>query len=199
MPTHNIVLTSVTGRIKLIPPHPSEDEVVAQLRTDPEFLRYLPIFPQSASAEEMRLRRETRSENPSIRDFHIHVADNKGQWKFGGIAGYFNLEETNKSCEIGIAVCPALFGTGIATDVLYTLLVYVFEDQALHRATFQTATINVAMRGWLDKVAGAKLEGEKRECWRTERGGYCDVACYSILEWEWRDKVKGKLEQRLQI
>ncbi len=91
---------------------------------------------------------------------------------------------------------PALFGTGIATDVLYTLLVYVFEDRALHRATFETATINVAMRGWLDKVAGAKLEGEKREGWRTERGGYCDVACYSILGWEWRDKGKKETSSK---
>ncbi|KAK0461203.1 acyl-CoA N-acyltransferase [Desarmillaria tabescens] len=194
MPSHNIVLTSVTGRIKLSPPHPSEDEVAAQLRSHPEFLRYLPIFPQSVSAQEMRRRRETRSEIPSIRDFHIHVRDDKGQWEFGGIAGYFNLEEANKSCEIGIAICPVLFGTGVATDVLYTLLVYVFEEQGLHRATFQTASFNVTMRGWLDKVADVKLEEEKRECWRTERGDYCDVACYSILEWEWRDKVKGKLE-----
>ncbi|KAG7446218.1 acyl-CoA N-acyltransferase [Guyanagaster necrorhizus] len=199
MPNHNVVLTSVTGRIKLIPPHPSEDEAVAQLRTHPEFLRYLPIFPQSVSAEEMGQRREARSQNPSIRDFHIHVADYKGQWEFGGITGYFNLETVNKSCEIGVAVCPALYGTSIATDVLYTLLVHVFEEQRLHRATFQTAAANVAMRGWLDKVADAKLEGEKRECWRTDKETYCDVACYSILEWEWRDKVKGKLEHRLQI
>ncbi|KAJ7771014.1 hypothetical protein DFH07DRAFT_804510 [Mycena maculata] len=100
-------------------------------------------------------------------------------------------------CEVGILINPAYFRGGLATDALYTVLVYVFEERGFHRAEFQTGSDNLAMRGWLER-AGVALEGTKRALWTDPTTcGYTDVFLYSILEEEWTTTVKGRLEARM--
>jgi RimJ/RimL family protein N-acetyltransferase len=109
----------------------------------------------------------------------------------------FNIDEVNRSCEAGILVSPELHGKGTATEILYTLLKYVFEERKFHRTTFETGVDNVNMAGWLQNVVGARLEAERKECWKEEGGKYTDVHSYAILEWEWADRIKGRLEGRI--
>jgi len=86
---------------------------------------------------------------------------------------------------------------GSATEILYTLLKYVFEERKFHRTTFETGVDNVNMGRWLQNVAGARLEAERKECWKEGDGKYTDVHSYAILEWEWADKIKARLEERI--
>jgi hypothetical protein len=36
-----------------------------------------------------------------------------------------------------------------------------------------------------------------RESWKVGPGAYADAVVYAILEWEWTDTMKTRLEQRL--
>jgi RimJ/RimL family protein N-acetyltransferase len=196
----DVALPSKSGRITLVPPMEADDAFVAALRGHPETRRYLRYFPEHCSVADAQARRLSRAPDPTLVDFHIHALNAPADTTstFVGTTGIFHLNtETSRSCEVGILIKSEYFRGGLATDALYTVLVYVFEERKLHRAEFNTGVDNLAMRGWLVK-AGATLEGTKRDAWSDpETGGYTDVCTYGILEGEWMTTVKGNLEARM--
>ncbi|KAF8161206.1 acyl-CoA N-acyltransferase [Crassisporium funariophilum] len=197
MPQHSVTLESPFGRIKLIPPVPSDDEAAAICRTHPTTRRYLSFLPENATAENMRVRRESRAEDPHLIDFHIHFVQNDGATCFAGHTGFFNLDEQHSTCEAGIIVSPKMHGKHLATETLYVLLQYIFEERNIHRTTFETSSDNVGMQSWLENVAGARLEAQRKETWKLGDGTFGDVKGYAILDWEWKERVKKQLEARL--
>jgi len=197
MPQHNISLESPWSRIKLVPPAVTDDEACAVCRTHPITRRYLQFLPEHMTAEEAGIRRATRAEDSHILDFNIHYLKHDETTQFAGVTGFFNLDEGNLSCEVGLLVAPDLHGKGLATEALYLVLQYIFEERKLHRATFETGADNVGMRGWLEKVAGARLESDRKECWKKPDGTFTDVKGYAILESEWKGRVKNRLINRM--
>ncbi|KAF8897053.1 acyl-CoA N-acyltransferase [Gymnopilus junonius] len=197
MPQHEIVLESPWKRIRLVSPLPSDDEAVALCRTHPVTRRFLRFLPEHMTADEVRIRREARAKNERIIDLYIHYVEKEGTKRFAGMSGYFNIDDDHASCEAGIIVMPDFHGQQFATEVLHVLLQYAFEEKKFHRVTFETGANNEGMRGWLEKVAGARLEADRKEAWKLPDGTFADVKGYAILDWEWRDHVKGRLESRL--
>ncbi|KAK7053401.1 hypothetical protein VNI00_004027 [Paramarasmius palmivorus] len=200
MAPHDIVLVSRTGRLQLEPASEKNDEANAKLRMHPETRRYLRYLPDNVTAEDARKLRESRLADPTILEFHVYVRDKDGSDRFAGGTMMFNISNEHNSCEVGIILSPEVHRGGIATDVFYTLLSYIFEERKMHRVTFETGADNLAMRGWLEKVAGARLEAQRLECWEDPvSGGYSDVTGYAILAWEWKDRVRERLEKRLGV
>ncbi|KAF9529437.1 acyl-CoA N-acyltransferase [Crepidotus variabilis] len=196
MPRHSITLESPWNRIRLVPPSAEDDEAFAGCRTHPISRRYLRFLPTTMTTEEARLFREKRAEESDRVDFYIQYTKEDGTTSFGGNGGYFHIDSANLACESGIIVHPDLHGKNIATELFYVLLRHIFEDKKLHRVMFITASDNVGMLGWLEKVAGATLEGEMREAWKGLDGKFASAKAYSILEGEWWDGVK-RLEDRM--
>ncbi|KAF9481508.1 acyl-CoA N-acyltransferase [Pholiota conissans] len=197
MPQHSTVLQSPNKRVRLVPPSADDDEAAASCRTHPITRRFLRFLPVHMSIEEARTRRETRAEDERIVDFNIHYVHDDGTVQFGGFSGCFNIDEQNNSCESGIIVSPDLHGKSVATEAFYILLRHIFEERKIHRTTFETGADNVPMQRWLENVAGARLESDRKEAWRNLDGSYADVKGYAIVESEWRDHVKTRLEIRL--
>ncbi|KAJ3514332.1 hypothetical protein NLJ89_g2438 [Agrocybe chaxingu] len=197
MPQHSVTLESPWKRIKLVPPSSLDDQEAASCRTHPTTRRYLRFLPEHMTEDEARVRRETRAEDPRVFDLIIYLNQENGMTRFAGFTGYFNLDENHSSCEVGIIVSPDLHGKNIATETLYLMLRYIFEEKGLHRATLRTGSDNIGMQGWLKKTAGARLESEEKECWKQPDGTFQDVRGYAILDWEWRDNVKARLEGRM--
>ena len=194
-------LRSPTGRLRLARPSPAEDAAVLQNRTHPDTRKYVKFLPEHLTMDEVRQLRESRAKDASVVDFNIHLmTDNeRGEEVFAGTTGCFSINEEFKSCEVGILIVPQFHRGGIATEAIYTVLKWIFEEKRLHRVTFETASDNLPMQRWLDGVAGAKLEAWRRECWRNIDGSYTDVRGYSILDWEWSGSVKQRLEAKLGI
>ncbi|KAF5370594.1 hypothetical protein D9758_001973 [Tetrapyrgos nigripes] len=195
----SLKLKSRTGRIILVRPTEAHDEAVLGLRTHPITRQYLRFFPETLTTEEVRKIREGRADNNTCLDFHAHLMDDSGSvGDFVGSTGLFNIDEENNHTDMGILLSPNVHRGGIGTDILYTLLSYAFDERGFYKVIFETGVDNLNMRGWLEKVAGATIEGTLRGFWRDLiNGGYSDVLSYSILEDQWRDEVKGKLEKRL--
>lgn len=192
-------LPSRSGRIVLVRPGDEDDAAVAALRSHPETRRYLPFLPEHFSVEDARAHRLARAADETRVSFSIHLANPlsaKSHTKFVGSAGITHINTEFKSCEIGILISPESARGGLATDALYTVLAYVFEERKFHRAAFVTAVDNVGMRGWLDK-AGATLEGIMRGIFLDGKGGWMDMCLYSILEGDWADTVKIRLGERI--
>ncbi|KAJ7204790.1 acyl-CoA N-acyltransferase [Mycena pura] len=192
-------LLSMSGRLRLMPPSSADDQFFAQLRCHPETRRYMP-FPEHFTLEATRERRVARAADETIIDFSIHTvpSDAQSATKYVGSISIFDIDEGDRSCEAGIAVWPESFRAGIATDAMHRALTHVFEERQLHRVTFQTGVNNAAMCGWLERF-GAILEGTLREAWSDGHGGYMDAFLYSILEQDWTNTVKAKLEERIKL
>ncbi|KAF9024849.1 acyl-CoA N-acyltransferase [Hymenopellis radicata] len=197
---HPLKLTSPTNRLQFDIADSSEDHLIATLRTDPDVRRYLPQLPITMSVAEAAKLRETRAANPGFADYHIHITE-KGVSTFVGTVGLKHLDEFQKSAEAGILLLPNAQGKGVATEALYVVLAYLFNERQVHRVTFETSVDNKSMRGWLDVVAGAKLEGILRGCWRDveDPRRFVDVASYSILEEEWKGSVEERLKAKLRF
>ncbi|KAF4621318.1 hypothetical protein D9613_000779 [Agrocybe pediades] len=198
MPHHSIVLESPWRRIKLVPPTPDDDEAVVVCRTHPSTRQHLRFLPEHLTVEDIRIRRESRGEDKRVLDFHVHLIKEDGSAQFAGMTGYFNIDESHSSCEAGIVVAPEFYGKNLATEIFYVLLEFIFEDKKFHRVTFETGADNLGMQAWLERVAGARLEAQRKEVWKALDGTFSDVRGYAILEDEWRDHVRAKLAKRME-
>jgi RimJ/RimL family protein N-acetyltransferase len=194
---YTTTLISPTNRVQLVPPRAEDDEALSLLRSHPSTRHYLRFFPTHFTVEDARIRRQSRAEEQQLVDFHILVKNADGTMTFAGTTGIFNINEMFESCEVGILICPDMQREGLATESLYTVLKYAFEERKIHRATFETAEDNLPMRSWLERVLQAKLEANRRECWKEGEGKYSNVSSYSLLEWEWTGGVKERLGKLL--
>ncbi|KAF5390494.1 hypothetical protein D9757_005240 [Collybiopsis confluens] len=191
-------LVSRTGRIKLIQAAEEHDAAYAALRSHPITRKHLHFLPEQCSVDDIRQLRESRAADETCHQFNILWCEKDGETKFIGATIAFHIDIAQRSCETGILISPDVHRTGVATDTFYTLFSYVFEVLEMHRVYLKTDAGNEGMRGWLENVAGARLEMQEKEAWVDMRSGaYTDVVGYAILEWEWRVRVKEVLEKRL--
>ena len=218
MAPHDLLLKSPTGRLKLKAPSEANDAENARVRCHPVTRKYLRWLPEHFTIEEARKLREERRVNESLLEFHVYKTESDGGEHFVGGTMIFHIDTQHNSCEMGIILSPEAHGGGIATDgqlvtrvankvadrhwgiAFYTMLRYAFDERKFHRVTFETGADNLPMRGWLEKVAGARKESTRVHAWKDpENGGYSDVTGYAILEDEWHNQVKGNLEKKLKL
>ena len=130
-------------------------------------------------------------------NFTVYLHNSDGTMSFAGSASLFQIDSFNDSCSIGILISPEYHRRGVASEVLYMLFIFAFEQKKLHRVVFDTGADNVKMQGWLENVLGAQLEYRNRECWKAGPGQYVDAIGYAILDRDWAGGMKARLEQRL--
>ena len=197
-------LESPSGRIALVPPDQKYDREVAVLRAHPGTRRYLSFFPEEQSLEDAIALREGRKKEETCIDFVILFQPSstdgvEQEPQFTGQTGLFHLDHTHKSCAAGILIHPDFHRGGVATETLYLVLKLAFEDEKfkMHRVVFETSPRNVPMRGWLESF-GIPHEFTFREAWKTiNKEQWEDVVGYCILEKEWQETVKDRLEARV--
>ncbi|KAJ7064799.1 acyl-CoA N-acyltransferase, partial [Mycena amicta] len=199
-------LLSRSGRVQLLPPAEANDVFVAALRSHPETRRYLPQFVENFSVADAAALRVARAGDKTRVGFDIRTtkgSTSDSETEFVGSTSITHIDSANRSCSVGILIRAEYARGGYATDALHALLAYIFEEQhqipgRIHRVTFRTSVKNVGMRGWLE-MAGAVLEGVMRDAWPDPEaeGGYTGVCVYSILEDDWVNVVKKRLEERI--
>ncbi|EAU91424.2 hypothetical protein CC1G_01913 [Coprinopsis cinerea okayama7 len=192
-----LALYSPDKKIRFTLPSPADDEAVAKLRSDPICRKYVRFLPESVSVAEVTEYRESRAKNPHNLDFIVSALNAQGEYQFAGLCNVFLIDEIHMWGDAGIWITSDRHGQGLTTPILYMLLEHVFEQRGLHRITFMTGVDNAPMRGWLEKVAGARLEGTFKDCWKEPTGGYLDVVLYAILDSEWKDRVKDSLVKKM--
>jgi RimJ/RimL family protein N-acetyltransferase len=192
----DLTIYSLTRRLRISRPTSAEDEETALLRAHPDSRRYLPFFPAVYTAEDNKTRREERAKRDDVIDFSVFLVKEDGTEEFVGITGLIDVDWINRSCSVGILISSQYHRQGIATEAIHAMMRFAFEDEALkmHRCGFETGDYNVQMRGWLENVAGAKLEGISRESWK-DGDKWVDMVRYGVLDREWEGGVKDALER----
>jgi RimJ/RimL family protein N-acetyltransferase len=97
---------------------------------------------------------------------------------------FFDMNERNRSCEVGYSVNPSLRGKGIGTKMLKTCINYLFNNLDLNKVYCQTASFNTASVKLLEGL-GFHRDGILREHHELD-GKLFDDHIYSILKSEWK-------------
>lgn len=194
-----LALYSPDKRIKFTLPGPQDDENIAKIRSDPICRKYSRYLPEVVPVAEVTKMRESRAQNPGMLDFVVSVRDSdEGEYEFAAVCNVAVIDPDHMWGDAGIWIVSSRHGQGLTTPILYMLLRHVIEDRGLHRVSFMTGEDNAPMRGWIEKVAGARKEGQFKHCWKDpSTGGWTDVVTYGIVADEWKESVRPALEKKL--
>jgi RimJ/RimL family protein N-acetyltransferase len=111
----------------------------------------------------------------------------EGGWRLIGSCGFFDLDWTSRSGEIGIMIGDkAVWDQGYGTETVRLLLKHGFETLNLHRVVLRVYDNNRrAIRAY--EKAGFTHEGTLRQA-AYKNGAYHDLHMMSVLRSEW-DKL----------
>lgn len=153
-----------------------------ELRSNEEAMQYMDR-PLSKSKEQAL---------ESIKETHQNFRDKSGVWwaladkrnnKFMGYVGFKDIDQKNKSAEIGYVLHPDYWASGWMTEAVEAVLGFVFEELNLHRVIGNINPHNEASRGLLKKF-GFQKEAYFREDYYFA-GKFLDSEIYGLLASEY--------------
>ncbi|KAJ2782668.1 hypothetical protein H4R18_002146 [Coemansia javaensis] len=115
-----------------------------------------------------------------------------------GCCGLNAIDLDNRCADAGIILDARFWRTGASTEALYLVLKFGFEMLGLHRIGMQTTQDNAGMRGWLEHVAGIRLECIRKEALYLGNDTYADSWDYAMFACDWYASVEKKLRARLE-
>lgn len=104
----------------------------------------------------------------------------------GGI-DVVKMFENTECCEIGYVLSKRFWNRGIMTEALHAVLEYLFDKVGFHRIQLGHVVENMAS-GKVMLKNGLQREGLLRDAEKTTDGKWHDVAIYSILRDEFKER-----------
>ncbi len=123
-----------------------------------------------------------------IKETHQNFRDKKGIWwvladkrnnKFIGYVGFKDINQKDKSAEIGYVLHPDYWASGWMTEAIAAVLNFMFEELNLHRVVGNINPKNEASRGILKKI-GFQKEAYFRQDYYFN-GEFLDSEIYGLL------------------
>jgi [ribosomal protein S5]-alanine N-acetyltransferase len=170
-----------TGRVRLREIVPADAPDLFAFRRDPEEQRHNdpPLtHPDEADALIERLAREYREHG--VARWGLTLDDDV----VVGLFGYNTWDTTNRRASVGYDLKRSLWGRGLATEAMRSILGFGFEEMALNRIEAHTNAANVRSIHMLRRL-GFWREGTFHEHF-FEDGQFHDVALFALLR---RDRV----------
>lgn len=157
---------------------------------DPEVRRGLSFYLPMSTEDEQRWFEALGERDPAERPFSIDASQDGG-WVHIGSCGLFSIDFRNRSAELGILIGEKrLWGRGLGSDVLRTLLRHAFDTLNMHRVFLRVFAHNArAIKAY--EGVGFVAEGRLRED-HFDQGSYEDTLLYSILREEWKSGSMGE-------
>ncbi|RUS29660.1 acyl-CoA N-acyltransferase [Jimgerdemannia flammicorona] len=198
------ILTLHGSHVTLRTPTQTDDSKMREMLSDVTTMKHLRFMTHELQGgwtlAEVAARRERQisgQQDSSALVLHIHVVDPvTGAENLAGSTGFTSVDMTHLNAFCGIILHHEYWSRGVATEAFYLVLRYAFETLGLHRVAFETTEGNEGMRGWLERVAGVKVEGVRKEVLRVQ-GEWVDSWDYAIFEDDWKSGLKKALEERM--
>lgn len=112
-----------------------------------------------------------------------------------GVCGYLRINSEHGVIEVGhLHYSKLLQKTAAATEAMYLLLRYAFDDLGYRRYEWKCNALNIPSRKSAERL-GFTFEGIFRQC-NVFKGHNRDTVWLSIIDSEW-PAIKAKLEQWL--
>nr|BBH86518.1 ribosomal-protein-serine acetyltransferase [Thermosporothrix sp. COM3] len=115
-----------------------------------------------------------------------------GIWLDGRLVGgilFFPVDPLTRATEVGYWLGRAATGRGVMTRALKAMLHYAFDLVGVNRVGLQADVRNSRSRAVAERL-DFTFEGVRRQSWQV-RGELCDMATYSLLAAEWRERSQS--------
>lgn len=165
----------------------AEDEVDAIYRifSNPEVMRYWgtqPLANRQAAVDLIEEIQEGFRRQASLKWGIAKLSDNE----LIGTATLYNLDLSNRRCELGYCLDRAEWGKGYIQEALHEVLGYAFNTLGLHRIEADVDPRNIGSIRTLEKL-GFQQEGYLRERWQVN-GEIQDALFFGLLGPEWKQR-----------
>lgn len=188
-------------RINLLsPPTAEDDSHVQAIFSDSETMQYLQVLykPQGWTQEDTINRRlDQARQQQEERGLQFSIYSHGKEQSLGrksegselvGFCGFRLLDLEAREGEFGIIIDKNFWGKGYATEALYCMLRYAFEDLVLQRCFASTNPDNKSMLGLYTKfgikqVSDTPRQDAKNHLWRD----------FAIYQHEWPE-IKAKMQ-----
>jgi RimJ/RimL family protein N-acetyltransferase len=151
---------------------------VYELYADREAVRFGYAPPMGTRADARRLINQTLELARDRTLFHFGVADRE-QDRVIGHATLFRWEREQRRAELGYSIRRDLWGRGLGTEAVATLIAFAFEALGLRRIEADADPRNTASIRVLEKLGFAR-EGLLRERWEID-GEIQDAIVFGLL------------------
>ena len=168
-----------TRRITLNPLKSADSAAILKLRSNPEVMRYMDSDPciNLEDAEMFICRQNEANKENEGASWGIFLKDSA---KVIGYAGFWRINHTHLRGELGYALDPDYWRSGLMTEALHCIARYGFKELGLHSIEANVNPNNSSSVALLLKL-GFKLEAHFRENFSFE-GVFHDSLIYSLLE-----------------
>ena len=159
-------------------------------------LRFMTKEPLGWSIDDVKKRIEMQLHNQKDKKaLVVHIIYKN---KVIGMSGFTVVDMINRNAEIGIILDKDYWGKNIATEVYYLCLKFAFEELKLHRIQWITTKQNDGMRGWLENICNLEIEAIIKDA-TIVNNSFISNYIYAMFENDWNNKIKKKLEKRINI
>lgn len=101
-----------------------------------------------------------------------------------GSLSVVRMSNRDEYAEIGYCLGYESWNNGMMTEAVKAVITFLFEAVGFNKVCISHAVKNPAS-GMVAKKCGLKLDGVKREDFKSRDGEFYDIAIYSILKSEW--------------
>ena len=154
------------------------------LQSDARVMRYWSSIAWSEPQQAMHHIARIAREREAI-EFYPWAATLLGDDTLIGTCSLFAIQREHARAMIGYALAPALWGQGLASEMLRLALAFAFKALDLNRIEADIDPLNLASCALVER-AGFEREGFLRERWCVG-GKVSDSAIYGLLRSDWRD------------
>ncbi|MFP4117103.1 MAG: GNAT family N-acetyltransferase [Candidatus Aenigmatarchaeota archaeon] len=159
-------------------------EAVHEAMNNPEMTQYLRMLQPFSKGDEEEWIEKTWEKRKEGEEYTFAIVEKS----IGDVVGSISLtdiNDVNRSAEIGIWIKEECWGQGYGTEAQKLLLKYGFEELNLHSIHGRAYGFNEKSKG-LKKKVGMKQIGKLREG-VYRHGQYWDIYYFDILKEEWEE------------
>lgn len=172
-----------TERLLLRAPKLSDARDVYAYASDPAVSRYVLWGRHLSAGDSRRFLSGLMMEN-SLGEGLTMCCVLKTDGRVVGTAGFCQLDRENLRGEVGYSFAKTVWGQGLATEALHSLISYGFDVMKLHRIEGQCDVRNPASARVMEKC-GMKREGVLKERF-LNKGEFVDVVMFACAHDEER-------------
>ncbi len=97
-----------------------------------------------------------------------------------GSVDAFHIRDDTESCEVGCSIGSPYWSNGYASEALWTIICFLFEEVGFYRISASHHEKNEAAARLLKNI-GVRYEGRLRGAFKNRDGTFSDVLTYGIL------------------